>query len=104
MTNPINPVLRAAEHAGSQAALARRLGVTPSMVNQWALGKRPVPNEQCVAIERVTAGTVTADEVLTGVTWVRVKDKSWPHAAGRPLLDVSAAPRNDAQAEAKAGA
>ncbi|WP_183024355.1 Cro/CI family transcriptional regulator [Variovorax sp. UMC13] len=104
MTNPSNPVLRAADHAGSQAALARLLSVTPSMVNQWALGKRPVPNEQCVAIERVTAGMVTADQVLPGVTWVRVKDKNWPHAAGRPLLDVSAAPRCGAQAAASAEA
>jgi hypothetical protein len=28
------------------------------------------------------------------VTWVRVKDKKWPHKGGRPLMDV-AAPSDD---------
>lgn len=44
---------------GGQAALARRLGITPAAVNQWVVGSRPVPAERCRAIEAATGGAVT---------------------------------------------
>lgn len=46
-----------------QSALAEKLGITPVLINQWANGKRPVPPNRCVAIERVTAGAVTRPEL-----------------------------------------
>jgi DNA-binding transcriptional regulator YdaS (Cro superfamily) len=49
---------RAAQIVGNFAALAKRLGVTPSMVSQWASGHRPVAIERCVAIETATDGLV----------------------------------------------
>lgn len=36
---------------GGQAALARKLGVSPQAVNQWAKGRRPVPARMAIAIE-----------------------------------------------------
>lgn len=69
MTRTQNPVLRAAEHVGSQAALARLLGVTPSMVYQWIAGKRPVTAEQCPAIERATDGQVRCEDLRPDVAW-----------------------------------
>lgn len=55
----MNKIQAACKVIGGQAALARALGVSPAVVNQWVSGVRPVPIERCVAIERATAGAVT---------------------------------------------
>lgn len=52
-------VAAAADIAGSQAALARSLHVSPPTINQWAKGVRPVPEKMAVAIEAITKGAVT---------------------------------------------
>ncbi|MEA9550512.1 Cro/CI family transcriptional regulator [Xanthomonas campestris] len=43
-----------ASFEGGQAALARRLGVSPQAVSQWVKGHRPVPPKHAIAIERET--------------------------------------------------
>lgn len=53
------PIEKACAIVGSQAALARIMGVKPAMVNQLIKGHRPVPIEHCLAIERATNGQVT---------------------------------------------
>ena len=57
------PVLKACEIAGSQAALAVLIGVTPQTVNQWITRVRPVPPTQCFPIEQATNGAVTRQEL-----------------------------------------
>lgn len=54
---------RAAQVVGGQAALAKILKVSPQAVNQWVRGERPVPPEQCAAIEKATAGEVMARDL-----------------------------------------
>lgn len=39
---------------GGQAALARKLGVSPQAVNQWVAGSRPVPPKHALKIESLT--------------------------------------------------
>lgn len=39
-------------------SLAEKLGISPVLVSQWRTGKRDVPIERCVAIERATGGEV----------------------------------------------
>lgn len=48
----------AADLVGGRAALAERLALTPQAVGHWFTGIRQIPAEQCVAIERITAGKV----------------------------------------------
>ena len=67
------PIEIACEIVGSQAALARILGVTPAMVNQLVNGSRPVPVEHCKAIARATAEKVTCQE-LRPEDWQKI----WP--------------------------
>lgn len=55
----ISPVEKAIQIVGGSTALARLLGVTPPTVHEWKVGKRPVPIERCLAIERATSGAVT---------------------------------------------
>ena len=52
---------KAIDHFGSQAALARALGVVPMAVSNWK--DRRVPAEQCKAIEDATAGAVKRHEL-----------------------------------------
>ncbi|HGM5918304.1 TPA: transcriptional regulator [Stenotrophomonas maltophilia] len=48
-------ILEAVEKTeGGQAALARRLGVSPQQLNQWVKAARPVPPKHALSIERVT--------------------------------------------------
>jgi DNA-binding transcriptional regulator YdaS (Cro superfamily) len=49
----------AAKQLGTQAALARALGVSPVTVHQWLVQDRPIPPAKCVAIEQITEGKVT---------------------------------------------
>ena len=56
-------VQRAAEIVGSQAALARAIGVASPTVNQFVKKVRPVPEKVAVAIEAATLGAVSRQEL-----------------------------------------
>ena len=49
--------------------MARILDVKPPTVNQWISGERPIPAEQCPAIERATNGQVKCEELRPDVDW-----------------------------------
>ena len=52
-------VEQACDIVGSQAEMARILGVTPAMVNQLVKDLRPVPIRHCLGIEQATRGAIT---------------------------------------------
>ncbi len=54
---------------GSQAKLARTLGVPAVLISQWANQKRPVPLDRCVQIEQATEGQVTCEELRPDKAW-----------------------------------
>lgn len=60
----------------TQRELATKLAITPVLINQWANGKRPIPPERCVEIERATGGHVTRRD-LRPDDWQRI----WPELA-----------------------
>lgn len=80
---------KACEAAGGQTELSRLIGVSPSAIQQWRTGLRPIPVPHCAGIERATNGSVTAGELRPDVTWTRIPDPDWPHPEGRPLLDFA---------------
>lgn len=53
------PLDIAVDVLGSQAELARQLGIKPPTVSQWFTEKRPVPPRFCLPIEEATKGAVT---------------------------------------------
>ena len=55
--------------SNSQAALARKLGVTAGAVNQWANGTSAVAAERCPQIEQATAGQVRCEDLRPDVQW-----------------------------------
>lgn len=75
--------MRAAEVAGSIAALARQIGVSAPAVHEWRNDDRPVPIERCVQIEQVTAGAVRRWD-LRPTDWHRI----WPELIVLPDAPV----------------
>lgn len=75
-----HPLDKAARIVGTQAELARRLGVTKGALNQWKDEGRGVPARHCPSIERETGGQVRCEELCADVDWAvlrrRVKPKS----------------------------
>jgi DNA-binding transcriptional regulator YdaS (Cro superfamily) len=63
---PPSPIERACDKAGSQARLARILQVSPTVVNQWVRGVRPVPAPYCPQIE-----------IETGVSRKELRPNDW---------------------------
>lgn len=51
------------DRLGRGSALARGINVPQSFVSKMAIGEKQVPVEQCVPIERFTAGAVTCEEL-----------------------------------------
>ena len=79
-------VRKAAILVGSQSALADAIGASPAMVWQWADGRRPVPIERAVQIERATSGAVTRRDLRPddwGDIWPELIDDEhpWPGPA-----------------------
>ena len=56
---------------GRQASLARAIGAHAPDVSRWASGRRSIPVEYGVAIERATGGQVTRQELFPD-TWARI--------------------------------
>lgn len=63
----MSPIEIAVKAAGSQAALARELGVSAPFVSQMVSGVKNVPPGLCRAIEALTGGTVTAEQLRPDV-------------------------------------
>lgn len=61
------PLSRACEIVGGQAALARILKVTPVSVHDWVHLKRPLPSEHCPLIEEATG--IRCEELLPTFRW-----------------------------------
>lgn len=57
----MTPIEKAAEIVGSEAALARLLGITKSAVNQWK--KRQIPPRYVLKIENLTYRKVLRHEL-----------------------------------------
>lgn len=60
--NSSEAIKRACLIVGSQAELARRVGVKPQMVSKWLNG-RPIRAERVLSIERATNGHVSRHEL-----------------------------------------
>ncbi|MCA9180769.1 MAG: helix-turn-helix domain-containing protein [Planctomycetales bacterium] len=67
-------LLKAIGECGSQAELARRIGVSTPQVNEWTKGQRPIPPTRCERIERATGGAVTCEELRPDLMWTRDQD------------------------------
>ncbi|OSI10938.1 MULTISPECIES: transcriptional regulator [Neisseria] len=58
-----NAILCAVHFIGSQAALARKLGVQRSTVNSWVKGRNKIPPDVAVRIEKLTDGAIRRQDL-----------------------------------------
>lgn len=63
------PIEQACAAVGSQAELARMVGVMPAAVFQWVRKTRPIPAERCPAIEQATNGLIRCEDLRPDVKW-----------------------------------
>lgn len=60
---------KACDIVGTQAELAKKLGVKPPTVNQWLRFVKKIPLKQCVKIELLTNGEVKREDLNPSVDW-----------------------------------
>lgn len=73
----MEPLKRAIDLAGGQAALASAIGQKQQHVWNW-LTRGRVPAEHCPAIERATNGQVRCEDLRPDVAWQVLRDQSAP--------------------------
>lgn len=73
---------------GGPAAVARMLGIKAPSVIGW---RGRIPDKRCPAIERATNGAWLCEVLCPEVIWSRIPDPTWPHPAGRPVIDPARA-------------
>ncbi|MDO9235982.1 MAG: Cro/CI family transcriptional regulator [Aquabacterium sp.] len=83
---------------GRSLWLANAVGVSPPVVSDWCTGKKAVPLERCVAIERATNGEVTRQD-LRPDDWQDI----WPELAQAPATIAPVATESVAPAAAAEG-
>ncbi|MDM1757170.1 MULTISPECIES: Cro/CI family transcriptional regulator [Acinetobacter] len=71
MSSPHEAFDKAVKFAGSSAALARGIGLTPWAVSKWNIEK--IPEDRCEAIEEFTQGKVKAEELRPDINWEYVR-------------------------------
>lgn len=49
--------------------------------------RRVLSPKFCVGVEKAFDGHITCESLAPDEAWGRLKDRSWPHKDGRPILD-----------------
>ena len=70
------------------------IGVSVQRLGNWL--DRGIPMDQCAKVEVSLGGAVAVEDMRPDINWLRVKDKSWPHPKGRPVIDVGAPAKAEA--------
>lgn len=68
---------------------ARRCEISLGHLLNVMYGTKALAPGYAVVVERESKGAVLVESECPHENWVRIKDKSWPHPKGRPLLDAS---------------
>lgn len=71
MLSPRKAFDKAVQYAGSSAALARGIGLTPWAVSKWNLEK--IPEDRCEEIQKFTKGLVKSEELRPDINWEYVR-------------------------------
>lgn len=81
----IHPLEKAAQIYGSEAALARAIGVSRGALNQWKKPNRQVPAEHAPKIERLTG--IRSELLCPSVDWAAIRNSR--KGSGRKIREVS---------------
>lgn len=67
---------------------ARRCDISIGHLMNVMYGTKKLAPAYAVVVERESKGAVLVENECPTENWVRIKDKTWPCAKGRPLLDA----------------
>lgn len=98
----LSDYIKADTERGRQSALCKQIGAHAPDMSRWISGDRPIPEGKCVLIELHTGGESPCEENRPDVVWSRIPDPNWPHADGRPVIDVARPVENQSAEPAKA--
>lgn len=62
----------AIDHFGSQAKLARAIGRSQQVINNW-IRRKSIPAERCIDIDRATNGAVRCEDLRPDVDWAYLR-------------------------------
>ena len=79
ISQEITALQKAISIVGSATALAHHLNITKGAVSQWKDEGRKVPAEYCPAIDRLTNGAVTCEDLRPDVDWAYLRAASSDH-------------------------
>ena len=71
MLSPKDAFEKAIKIAGSKAALARGLGITPWALSKWNFNK--IPEDRCLPIEEFTNEQVRAEQLRPDINWAYIR-------------------------------
>ena len=83
-------VSRAIEIAGGLNRLARAIGVASPTVHEWKTGKRRVPAERCLQIDKFTNGVVDCEQLRPDVEWRPIRPAVTPQSHNIDVPKLSA--------------
>lgn len=63
---------------GTAAALARSLGLSPCVISSWVRGRRKIPLQHCVTLERITNGELRVERLRPDVRWDGMRRRRRP--------------------------
>ncbi|WP_151777187.1 transcriptional regulator [Acinetobacter brisouii] len=71
MTSPVEAFEKAISIAGSPAALARGIGITPWALSKWNTSK--IPAERCEQIQAFTNNQVLVEQLRPDINWAYLR-------------------------------
>lgn len=80
---------------GRSLAIAQALGVTPPLVSDWVTGKKQIPSQHCKAIQALSDGEVTCQEMRPD-DW----QMWWPELASVDQTSIDNIPADTEQPKA----
>lgn len=72
----MNAISQAIQAAGGPAKVARECGVSVQAVCFWRDGRRALPAEHCITLEKMNEGRVRCEQMLPDVDWAYLRDSS----------------------------
>ncbi len=79
----MNAINRACELVGGVGKLAVLAGVAVPTASQWCNGKRQVPAERCIVIERASKGVIRCEDLRPDVEWGVLRQAPLSEAANQ---------------------
>lgn len=80
----MNQISEAIQGAGGPAKVARECSVSVQAVCFWRDGKRALPAEHCITLEKMNEGRIRCEQMLPDVDWAYLRSGAAHLTAEQP--------------------